>query len=63
VYPNLKEITVCDDREKDIKSYRDIIDKLPEKIKFNIYLATDGKLTLLDNKLITVIDEEIEKFF
>lgn len=64
-YPELEEISVFDDRQGDIDSYVAIKDRIPEGIKFNIYLAEDGKLSLIDGEpnLSEVITEEIENFF
>lgn len=60
--PDLREINVYDDRDTDIISYEGIRSSLPEGIKFNIYIANKGELTLDENKLLSIIREEIEKF-
>jgi len=61
-FPSLEEINVYDDREKDIASYKEIRKNIPENIKFNIYLAVNGQLNLLEtNKLTDLINEEIRK--
>jgi len=63
-FPDLEEINVYDDREKDIISYKQIRNSIPENIVFKIYLAVNGQLNLLEakNKLIDVIQEEIKNF-
>jgi hypothetical protein len=63
-FPDLEEINVYDDREKDIISYKQIKKSIPENIIFKIFLAVNGQLNLLEakNKLIGVIQEEIKKF-
>ena len=63
-FPDLREINVYDDKNTDIMSYEGIRSSLPENIKFNIYLANQGNLTLVEaeSKLISIIKEEIEKF-
>jgi hypothetical protein len=63
-FPDLREINVYDDKDSDIKSYEGIKNSLPEGIKFNIYLANNGNLSLVEaeSKLISIIKEEIEKF-
>ena len=61
-FPDLREINVYDDKDSDIMSYEEIKNQLPEGIKFNIYLANKGNLTLVEeeSKLISIIKEEIE---
>jgi hypothetical protein len=63
-FRDLREINVYDDRDTDITSYEEIRNSLPEGIKFNIYLANNGNLSLVEaeSKLISIIKEEIEKF-
>lgn len=61
-FPDLKEINAYDDRDSDIISYEGIRSSLPEEIKFNIYVANNGDLTLNENKLLRIIKEEIENF-
>lgn len=63
--PDLEEISVYDDRNTDIESYKGIIDELPENITFNIYVAKDGNFSLLGNQsksVETVINEVILEF-
>jgi len=64
-YPDLEEINVYDDRQKEIDRYLAVKDKIPEYITFNIYVADEGKLALYNpEKGITgVINEEIQNFF
>jgi FMN phosphatase YigB (HAD superfamily) len=63
-FPDLREVNVYEDRDTDIESYENVRNKIPKGIKFNIYLATNGKLSLLEakNKLLNVIQEEIQDF-
>lgn len=62
-FPELQEINVYEDRDTDITSYNAIKNQLPKGIKFNIYLAREGKLSLLEHKfsILSVIHEEIQK--
>jgi hypothetical protein len=62
-FPDLEEINVYEDRDIDIEAYERIRDKIPEDIRFNIYKADRGKLSLLEveNKLLNIINEEIQK--
>jgi len=62
--PDLQEICVYEDRDTDIQSYKTIKNQIPKNIIYNIYLAVNGKLSLLeiDNKLLKVITEEIQDF-
>lgn len=46
--PNLTEICVYDDRESDIASYQSIVDMLPKKIKFNIYMVNNDNIILMN---------------
>jgi hypothetical protein len=63
-YPDLEEINVYEDRDTDIQAYEAIRNKIPEGITFNIYLAVNGKISLLEaeSKLLNIINEEIQKF-
>jgi hypothetical protein len=63
-FPGLKEINVYEDRDTDIESYEAIKSQIPENIRFNIYLATNGKLSLLEakNEVLNIIQEEIQNF-
>jgi hypothetical protein len=63
-FPDLEEINVYEDRQTDIESYEAIRNQIPEGITFNIYLAANGKLSLLEaeSKLLNIINEEIQKF-
>jgi cellobiose-specific phosphotransferase system component IIB len=59
-FPNLEYISVFDDSDSDIQSYKSIDAEIPENIKFNIFLAKDGGITLLENadrKLKRIINE------
>lgn len=59
----LEEINVYDDRDKEMKSFKSIVDDIPDNITFNVYRADDGKLTLMSNdKLVEMINEEINKY-
>jgi len=60
--PDLVEISVYEDREGDIASYKAVRDRIPEGIVFNIYMAEKGKFGLIENenKLLKIINEEIE---
>jgi len=59
-FPDLKEINVYDDRDTDIVSYEGIRSSLPEGIKFNIYVAKQGELTL--DEVTNIVAEEVQKF-
>ena len=62
-FPDLQEIDVYDDKESDIISYQSIRPQIPENLRFNIFLALNGHLTLLENnKLLNIIQEEIQDF-
>lgn len=63
-FPDVNEINVYDDRDSDIQSYIAIREQIPNNIKFNIYLANQGNLTLVENQksIIDIINEEILKF-
>ncbi len=65
MFPDLKEINVYDDREVDIVSYKGIRNILPNDITFNIYVAMDGNLTLVEShdKLLDIIDDELKNIF
>lgn len=58
--PDLREINVYDDRDSDIASYEGIRSSLPEGVKFNIYIANNGELTL--DKVTNIVAEEIQNF-
>ena len=62
-FPDLEEISVYDDRDGDIQSYKSIINQIPKNITFNIYLAESGKITsvTVNNQLNNIINEEIIK--
>jgi FMN phosphatase YigB (HAD superfamily) len=62
-FPNLEEINVYEDRDIDFEAYERMKSKLPEDILFNIYKADQCKLSLLEveNKLLNIINEEIQK--
>jgi hypothetical protein len=63
--PEIKEISVFDDQEKHLDSYREIIDKLPKGVKLNIFKTDEGVINLVEskNKLNHIISDEIENFF
>ena len=63
-FPELQEINVYEDRDTDIAAYEAIRPQIPENIRFNLFLASNGKLSLLEsnNKLLDVIKEEIQNF-
>lgn len=63
-FPDLQEVSVYEDRDTDIQSYENIRPQIPEKIRFSVYLASNGNLTLVKprNKLLDVIKEEIQDF-
>jgi len=64
--PDLEEVSVYDDREGDIASYKAIKDRIPEGITLNIYLADNGRFGLVEvennDKLTHIIMEEIINF-
>lgn len=64
-FPDLREISVYDDREGDIESYRSIRSRMPEDISFNIYLADNGSFRLIEyeSKVLKIINEEILNIF
>jgi len=61
-FPELEEINVYEDRDCDIQSYEAIRNQIPNKIRFNLYLANEGKLSLLENKhsILNIINDEIQ---
>lgn len=61
--PDLQEINVYEDRDTDIESYEAIKPQIPEKIRFSIFLASNGKLSLIESssKLLNIINNEIQK--
>jgi beta-phosphoglucomutase-like phosphatase (HAD superfamily) len=46
-YPDLKEIVVYDDMVKNIISFRDVKDRLPNNIDLSLYLCTEGESDLI----------------
>lgn len=60
-FPELIEISVFDDRDTDIQSYENIRNQIPEGITFNIYLANSGNFSLVESKIVDIINEEIKK--
>jgi hypothetical protein len=66
--PDLEEINVYDDymdkNPSKIAEYLKIKDLLPENIKYNLYLADNGKISLMKsiNEINDIINEEIENF-
>ena len=62
-FPDLVEISVFDDRDTDIQSYENIRNEIPEGITFNIYLANHGNFSLVESKIVDIINEEIKKLF
>ena len=64
-FPNLKEINTYDDMESNIQSYKEIQDKIPKKIKFNIFLTNEGKINQVNeskNNLLNIIHNEVQNF-
>jgi hypothetical protein len=65
-FPDLSEIDVYDDRNSDIVGYAGIKNLVPENIKFNIYHANKGSVSLLHENniinIINIINEEINNF-
>lgn len=63
-FPDLEEINMYDDNDEKIAEYKSVEDVVPEDIAFNIYRATEGKLTLLESeiKIMDIINEEISNF-
>jgi len=61
--PDLKVVNVYEDRDIDIEAYENIRNQIPEDIVLSIYKADQGKLSLLEveNKLLNIINEEIQK--
>jgi hypothetical protein len=64
-FSDIEQIDVYDDNyEREIISYKSIIDLIPENIKFNIYYVKDEDVNLInENKLLKIIKEEINKIF
>jgi hydroxymethylpyrimidine pyrophosphatase-like HAD family hydrolase len=60
-FPDLQEICVYEDRDSDIQSYNSIKGTIPQNISFNIYVAANGNISLLEAKstLIDIVNEEI----
>ena len=59
-FPELREINVYDDKDTDIATYEAIRNLLPEGIKFNIYVAKQGELTL--DEVTNIVAEEVKNF-
>lgn len=62
-YPDLEEINVYDDRQKEIKIYESIRNEIPENIVFNVYQINNGNIVLIEHRLTDIIQEEIKNFF
>lgn len=64
-FPKLSAIDVYDDRKCDIDSYKEIRAELPDGIQFKIYLAEEGKVSLVESnsKILNIIREELRKLF
>jgi hypothetical protein len=58
-FPNVKEISFYDDREKEIELITRLKDKIGDNIIINIYQATNGNLSLVEsyNRVKTIINE------
>lgn len=62
-FPSLTEINVYDDRDSDILSYEETETKIPNGIKFNIFLAENGSVKLINNRnLSKIVNEEVRNF-
>ena len=63
-FPDLEEIDVYDDKESNILSYKQIEDKIPSTITFQIFYSNNGNVRLMEasDKIIDIIDEEIQNF-
>jgi hypothetical protein len=63
-FPDLKVINVYDDRDTDIEAYKEIRNKIPNGIEFNIYTADEGTLVLTESSrncnLLNIIQDEIK---
>ena len=63
-FPELRTISVYDDRESDIQSYENIRTQIPEGIEFNIYRANQGSFMLTETSsgynLVRIIQEELK---
>jgi hypothetical protein len=64
-FPDVTRVDVYDDNyEREITSFKSVRDKMPNHIKYNIFHASDGMLTLVERKynIQNIIAEEIEKY-
>ena len=60
-FPDLNVVNVYDDRDVDIQAYKRILPEIDNKIQFNIFLATEGLLTLVDSNTKTVNEIVVEE--
>lgn len=65
--PDLVEINVYDDRDKEIMVFNSIRNAIPDNITFNIYQVKDGKMSLNEQQyihsssnVIRIIEEEMK---
>jgi len=62
-FPNVKEVDVYDDREKEFKILLPLRDELADVVRINVYAVDNGSIRLLEtvNSIKTLIYEEIYK--
>ena len=62
-YPTVEEISVFDDRDKELEILKILRDKLSD-VNVNVYRADDGNISLIESygKLKSIINEEINTF-
>jgi hypothetical protein len=65
-FPELEVINVYDDRESDILAYKNVRNRISNRIEFNIYQVDQGKFALIECKknwnIVNIIFNEIRKF-
>lgn len=62
-FPNVKEVNVYEDRDKEFKVFHEFKTNRPD-LQVNIYKADDGKISLLESladEIYKIITEEIKK--
>ena len=64
-FPELRTISVYDDRESDIIAYENIRNQIPDGIEFNIYRVNEGNFALTESSrkqnVLEIILDEIKK--
>jgi len=63
-FPEVKEIDIFDDREKEFEVLKGLRNDLKNNIRLNIYKANNGNISMLEsnNKILNIIKEEIKNY-